>query len=69
MLKNGHLYDKRYSGKKRRISRPIVIVFANNLPKLDLMAPDRWKTMYITPAKDLVVLRRTDPPTGGSDPG
>lgn len=54
MLKNGYLYDKRYQGKKRRISRPTVIVFANNLPQMDLMAPDRWQTLYITPDKALV---------------
>lgn len=54
MLKNGFLYDKRYNGKKRRINRPSMLVFANNLPKLDLMAPDRWKVWYITPDKALV---------------
>ena len=54
MLKNGFLYDKRYHGKKRRINRPQVWVFANNLPKYDLMAPDRWITWYITPDKRLV---------------
>lgn len=54
MLKNGFLYDKRYNGKKRRIDRPVVICFANNLPKLDLMAPDRWVTYYLTPEKALI---------------
>lgn len=54
MLKNGFLYDKRYNGKKRRISRPAVMCFANNLPHLNLMAPDRWEVWYITPEKDLV---------------
>lgn len=54
MLKNGFLYDKRYSGRKMRISRPGVVVFANNLPNLGLMAPDRWQVWYITPDKDLV---------------
>jgi len=54
MLKNGFLFDKRYNGKKQRIDRPGVICFANNLPKLDLMAPDRWKVLYITPDKNIV---------------
>jgi len=54
MLKNGFLYDKRYNGKKRRISRPQVVVFANNLPNTDLMAPDRWQILYIQPDKTLV---------------
>jgi len=55
MLKNGFLYDKRYNGKKRRIDRPQVFVFANNLPQLGLMAPDRWQIFYITPLKNLEV--------------
>lgn len=54
MLKNGFLYDKRYNGKKRRIDRPVVICFANNLPKMELMAPDRWVVYYVTPDKELV---------------
>lgn len=54
MLKNGFLYDKRYNGKKQRISRPVVICFANNLPQMGIMAPDRWEVLYITPEKDLV---------------
>ncbi len=53
MLKNGYLYEKRYHGKKRRIDRPNVICFANSLPQLDLMAPDRWTIWYITPRKEL----------------
>lgn len=55
MLKNGFLYDKRYSGKKRRIDRPAVIIFSNDLPKQSLMAPDRYRTYYIRPDKTLVV--------------
>lgn len=54
MLKNGFLFDKRYAGRKMRISRPMVICFANNLPNLGLMAPDRWIIKYITPDKELV---------------
>lgn len=69
MLKNGFLYDKRYSGKKRRITRPQVLVFANDLPKLDLMAPDRWTVMYITPDKDLVPYDSNLHPLIQADPG
>lgn len=42
-LKNGVMYDKRYSFKKRRIDRPQVIVFTNVLPDFTLMSPDRWE--------------------------
>ena len=54
MLKNGFLYDKRYCGKKRRISRPVVILFANNLPQSGLIAPDRLIVWYLTPDKRIV---------------
>lgn len=54
MLKNGYLYDKRYNGRKKRITRPTVICFANNLPVQGLIAPDRWQIHYLTEDKDLV---------------
>lgn len=53
MLKNGFLYDKRYSGKKKRIDRPTIICFANNFPDTSLMAPDRWSIYNMTPDKRL----------------
>lgn len=53
-LKNGYLYDKRYSGKMRRINRPNIFVFANNYPQTHLMAPDRWQVYQITPDKKIV---------------
>jgi len=62
MLKNGFLYDKRYNGKKRRINRPQVLVFANNLPQLDLMAPDRWNVLYISPGKKLLKYNKEEHP-------
>ena len=42
-IKNGVTYDKRYTGKKRRMDRPQVIVFTNTLPAFDLMSKDRWR--------------------------
>ena len=54
MIKNGLLFDKRYKGVKKRIPRPAMIIFANNLPKMELMAPDRWIIWYVTPDKRLV---------------
>jgi len=53
MLKNGFIYDKRYNGKKLRISRPTILVFGNSLPIKGLIAPDRWKIWYLTPGKCL----------------
>jgi len=64
-LKNGYLYDKRYEGKKRRISRPTLMIFANTLPIFNLMAPDRWKVWYVTPSKELVEYNCQDHPIQG----
>lgn len=46
-LKNGVMYDKRYSFKKRRIDRPHIVVFTNTLPDQKLMSADRWKIFTI----------------------
>ena len=53
-LKNGVMYDKRYSFKKRRIDRPQIIVFTNTLPDWELMSKDRWEVYEITKDYDLV---------------
>jgi len=42
-LKNGVVYDKRYTGKKRRMDRPQVIVFTNALPSMEFLSKDRWE--------------------------
>lgn len=41
-LKNGVMYDKRYAFKKRRITRPVIIVFTNQKPDTSLLSIDRW---------------------------
>lgn len=46
-LKNGVMYDKRYSFKKRRIDRPQIVVFTNQVPETSLLSPDRWALYYI----------------------
>lgn len=47
VVKNGVAYDKRYSAKKIRFSRPRIIVFTNELPILNLMSADRWNIWTI----------------------
>ena len=42
VLKNGVTYDRRYSGKKRRMDRPNIICFTNILPDFRFMTQDRW---------------------------
>lgn len=53
-LKNGVCYDKRYTGKKRRMDRPQVIVFTNVLPEFSFLSPDRWSVWTMQPDKSLV---------------
>lgn len=46
-LKNGTVYDDRYSFKKRRMNRPNIIIFTNTLPDFSLLTNDRWKLWTI----------------------
>jgi len=50
-IKNGVTYDKRYVGKKRRMSRPQILVFTNTLPAFELMSMDRWRIHEMQPDK------------------
>lgn len=52
-LKNGTMYDKRHSFKKRRIDRPAIVVFTNVMPDLDLLSKDRWDLYETTPGYGL----------------
>ena len=52
-LKNGKMYDIRYSYKCRRIDRPQIIVFTNMLPNFDLMVKDRWEVWEMDAFKAL----------------
>ena len=47
IIKNGVAYDKRYTCKKIRFSRPNIWIFTNTLPAFDLMTHDRWKIYEI----------------------
>ena len=47
IIKNGVAYDKRYSAKKIRFSRPQIFIFTNTLPSLELMSRDRWVILDI----------------------
>lgn len=53
-LKNGVLWDKRYNAKKRRMSRPNIIVFSNAEPVWDLMSLDRWRCFIMQDDKTLI---------------
>lgn len=52
-LKNGVMYDKRYSFKKRRIDRPQIFVFSNTMPDKSYLSWDRWRIYSILEDKTL----------------
>lgn len=47
IIKNGVCYDKRYHGRKKRFTRPVVWIFSNMLPCFDLMTKSRWKVFTV----------------------
>lgn len=54
VIKNGVAFDKRYNAKKKRFSRPVIFVFTNVLPCLDLMSKDRWIIWKVNKKFELV---------------
>lgn len=44
-IKDGLVYDARYSSKVKDISGAKVIVLTNNMPKLDKLSVDRWQIL------------------------
>jgi len=54
IIKNGVAYDKRYTAKKVRFSRPQIFVFTNTLPELSMMSKDRWRIWTINDEHELV---------------
>lgn len=62
-LKNGVMYDKRHSFKKRRIDRPQIVVFTNSYPDTSLLSPDRW-VIYTMRERDLSQYAEPEPPPG-----
>lgn len=60
VVKNGVCFDKRYTAKKLRFSRPRIIVFTNTLPNFNLMSKDRWSVWTITGNKLVKFLTEED---------
>lgn len=54
VLKNGVTYDRRYSGKKRRMDRPNIVCFTNILPDFRFMTTDRWAIWHMQENQSLV---------------
>lgn len=59
VIKNGVAFDKRYSAKKKRFTRPRIFVFTNQLPVFSLMSIDRWNIWTITDVTHKLEKHRT----------
>lgn len=46
-IKNGLLYDRRYTSRKVWIEPPRIIIFTNEYPPLGMLSCDRWKVRRI----------------------
>lgn len=46
-IKNGLLYDRRYTSRKMWITPPKILVFANELPESEMLSADRWQLFRI----------------------
>lgn len=46
-IKNGLLYDRRYTSRKVWIEPPRIIIFTNEYPPLGMLSSDRWKVRRI----------------------
>lgn len=57
-IKNGYLYDKRYSFQEQWIKPPKMLVFTNEKPPKTMLSEDRWRIWEITKAwgKDVYML-------------
>jgi hypothetical protein len=58
-IKNGCVYDLRYSYKEWWFDSPAVWVFTNIEPDLSFLSMDRWKLWSVTPDKDLEPIEPT----------
>lgn len=47
-IKDGHVWDNRYTYKEKWFDSPNVWVFTNTYPDQSLLTPDRWKLWSIT---------------------
>jgi len=53
-IKDGLVVEHRYSPQIKRIDRPMVLVFTNEMPNLDWLTRDRWRVYCIDPEMELV---------------
>lgn len=56
-IKDGHIWDNRYTYKEKWIDSPCIWVFTNVPPNRNLLSRDRWKLWTIGEGGDLRALR------------
>lgn len=55
-VKDGHIWDNRYSYKEKWIDSPVIWLFTNDYPNMELLSRDRWK-LYKIVENNLKALR------------
>ena len=65
-IKDGNLYDPRHKYKEWDIQSPIMWVFTNSLPNLDLLSKDRWNIWKIK-NKKLEIFNNNNSDSDNSD--
>lgn len=61
-IKDGHVWDNRYTFKERWFDSPSVWVFCNKKPNSQLLSTDRWRLWEIGPEGELRALRCNSKP-------
>lgn len=59
-IKNGHVFDCRYSFKEKLFEPPHLWVFTNEMPELSTLSRDRWKFWTINDDNELVRFKADD---------
>lgn len=57
-LKDGYVYDDRYSFRDMHFASPVVWVFTNTQPNISYLSADRWKFWYIDDSHHLLPINR-----------
>lgn len=65
-LKDGYAYDDRYHFKEKIFDCPIIWIFTNKFPDVNLLSRDRWRFFDVDENKELVEVDSVDEAEGQS---
>jgi hypothetical protein len=52
-IKDGYTYDDRYSFKESVFDCPVIWIFMNKAPNMNLLSPDRWNLWQVSDSQEL----------------